>query len=333
MMADVAIFTWAFWLLLCIANVGMVGFFTGLEIGVYRLNTVRMELLAETGDAAAVTMRTLSRSPNRLLAVLLIGTNIHHYVATFAVSTMFVMAGCLDHVEWYTLAATTPLLFVLGDSVPKNVQQRLGDARVYRRAWVLRWADRIFLLTGLTLLVRFFSEGLLWLLHRGREDASPHLGHEGLKAIVAEGQAVGALSSDQADMAGRVMMLSDVHLREAMQPLASAETIQPGMSRTELLEFIREKGHTRLPICDPAGQVLHILNVYDVLADESGQSPDSLALPPVVLQADLQVSDALLAMQRVRRSLAVVANPAGRHVGIVTIKDLVEEIVGELEEW
>ena len=88
-----------------------------------------------------------------------------------------------------------------------------------------------------------------------------------------------------------------------------------------------------LPLINPEGQVVGVVDIYDVLRDDAGRPIAEWMVDPLVIPADVNVIQALYTMQKAKCSLAIVINEGGRHIGIVTIKDLVEEIVGELEEW
>lgn len=324
--------TWVLWPAVFVFHVALVGIFTGLETGIYVTNKVRLELHAEAGYPAACRLAGMLTRPNRLLADLLIGTNICFYVATFAVSAMFLEAGYVHSVEWLTLAVTTPLFFAVGDSIPKNVYRRLGERIVYPLMGVLTWADRLFRVTGLNLLVRLFSEGLLRLAGHKPQAETSLLGHEGLAAVLVEGHAVGMLSQSQAQMAEKVMHIGQVHVRDVYIPLAQAVTVPAGTSRAAFLDLVGRHDYRRYPLL-ACGQVAGVVDIFDLLSDERDGPIDKWAFEPIVLAASLPLAEAIFTLQRSRRSLAVVADEAGRHVGIVTVKDLVEEIVGDLAEW
>ena len=332
-LADAQTATLLTWLGVLAGGVVMTGLYCGLETGIYVINKFRLDLRADGGDRTARRLKGIVDDYNNLLAVLLIGTNLAAYAATFAVSAMFVLAGTGQHVtEWYTIAVATPILFIFGESVPKNVFQRLAERAVYRLSWFLRASSLLFNACGICPLVRGFS----WLLMRlipGHGKSGFHAYHEGLAAIVAEGRASGVLTHFQSVMADRVMQISEVHLRDVMVPLGSAVSAPPGVGRDELVDIIRDHNYSRIPLLDEAGKVVAILDVYQVLLDRSNGDPTESGTGPLVLPAETGVTDALYRMQRLRETMAVVEDPQAGHVGIVTIKDLVEEIVGELEAW
>jgi len=319
-------FLWIAWLAALAVNVVLASLYSGLEMGVYMANKVRLALRAEAGQARAKTLRNMVRNSDNLLAMLLLGTNIHNYFATFAVSAMVVLAGREDRAEIYTLAIITPMMFVLGDSVPKLVFQRMGSL-IYRLTPVLRAADIFFKITGLSYLVRLVSRALLALL--GQKQATSLLGHEGLWAVLAEGQASGALSLSQTNMARRVMNMDKLKVADVCQPMDSVISAPQDISLADFLTIIRKHDFSRLPLIGQAGQVVGVIDVYDVLADEQSRPPAEFMTQPMFVPAEANIRDALVQMQRSSSVFAIVTR-AGQHVGIVTVKDFVEEITGEL---
>lgn len=316
------------WSVVLVLSAFLGAIYSGLETGVYRLNKIRLELQADGGRASAVSLQKLLRRFNHLLAVLLIGTNLSRYLATFAVSAMFVMAGLGDKAEWLTLVIVTPLMFVVGDSVPKNVFQKTGGTGVYRLAWMVRLSSVVFTACGVAPLVQGFSSILLRLL--GRTDGDQHLGHRGIESVVAEGRASGLLTDYQSAMADRAVGIADQKLQDVMAPMSRAITAKEDASREDLLNVIRHYAYSRLPLLDAAGQVVAILDVFDLLVADPDTRPQDLARPPLVLPGRQAIGAGLLEIQRGGTVMAIIADAQGRHVGIVTIKDIVEQIVGEL---
>ena len=301
--------------------------FCGLETGIYRINKIRLALRAEAGESAAATLQRLGQNFNNVLSVLLIGTNLCRYVATFSISVMFVAAGAGHNAQWYTMAVAVPLMFVLQDSIPKGVLQRTAETAVYRLTWLLRSASVVFNVCGLAPLVRGFAAGMLRLL--GRKAGTGHLlGHTGVEAAVAEGRASGMLTDYQSAMADRAMRVGQLCLRDVMVPMADVVGASTDAARDEVLALIRRHDYSRLPLRDADGQVAGVLDTYDILADDRAVPRDSMR-PPLVLQDSLSVTDGFVAFQRANAMMAIVADEAGRHVGIVAVEDVVAQIVGQ----
>jgi len=320
------------WTLVCVVNVLLAGLFAGMETGSYLINRVRLELQAEAGRPRAKQVKAFLHNPNHLLSTLLTGTNVHHYFATFSVSALFVLAGYGKNAEWYTIMVAAPMLFVFADSLPKHLFQRAPERFVYAVIWPMRCFDLLFKICGLTYLVRGFASILLRLLGRTAAQPQTFLGHEALLAVVAEGHAAGALTGAQREMADRVMHISRVRVADVLQPMERVAHAPDDVSREEFLRRVAERNYSRLPLLDADGRVTGVVDVYDVLTDEAERPIHVYAVEPLIVSANLTVTQALYAMQHARRSLAVVESD-GKHVGIITIKDLVEEIVGELAAW
>lgn len=319
----------ALWLVLAMA-LAMSVFFASVETGVYVVNKVRLDLRAESGHPAARRLRKLLRDPGKLLTAILVGVNLADYAAAFAMTTLLVLWG-VGEAEFWAMAVVTPLLFIFGESVPKNIAQRLGERLMYPVSGVLRGAVAALEIMGLSLVTRGFT----WLTLKlaGSHPKRSPLGLDGISAIVAEGQASGVLSHFQTIMADRIVHIQEVRLRNVMIPISRVVSAPRGITRAELMELLRHHEYSRLPLVDDRGQIVGVLDIYDVLNAPEGESPSARMTEPLFLHGQMTVTQALYQMQHSRKMMAVVLGPGERHVGIATIKDIVEEIVGELEAW
>ena len=213
-----------------------------------------------------------------------------------------------------------------------QVFQRLGARIVYPLTYMLRVSEVLFTVTGLSPAVRLLTAALVHLSGAKRSHHEP-LEHPGVGVAIAEGQASGIISHFQSAMASRVVHIEEVTLADAMRPMQQVARVTHNVSRDRLLEVVREHDYSRFPLTGPDGNVVGILDAFDVFESEPDTQPRQLASDALTLPVAMNVTDALYQMQRAGQHMAVVRNGAGRHVGIVTIKDLVEEIVGELKAW
>ena len=318
------------WLLVLIGSVTLCGLYSGLEMGIYVINKIRLDLQAQARKRGAENLRRQLEKPENLLAVLLIGTNLSTYGATFAVSAMFVLAGLERYAELYTIAALTPVLFIFGDSVPKSVFTVQAETLVYRLGWLLKISSVVFNVLGLAPLVR----GLAWLIVRVSSQPAKATGQHRIAAMVIEGAAGGAITQFQSTMAHRVINITQVTLAEVMVEMGSAITAPLEVTREQLIGIITEHDYRRLPLLDADGKVTGIVDIYDVLAHDEifENEPRKHSAEPLILPESMAVTDGLYQMQSRHEAMAIIADHAERHVGIVTVKDLIEQIVGELED-
>jgi len=192
--------------------------------------------------------------------------------------------------------------------------------------------------------VFFQFTGILWLLHRitrlgarlaGHDEREQWHGPRGeVIGLLREGAAEGALTEEQARIVERVMNLSSVPVGSIMVPRRRVAVAPVDASRRLFEQIVRGHDYSRMPVmAQDRKTVIGIVNVYDVLADNRGSGIETWVQAPVVVQARESAASALVQLQRARASMAVVTDPRRGFVGIVTLKDVVEEIFGELPAW
>ncbi|MDP6059084.1 MAG: CNNM domain-containing protein [Pirellulaceae bacterium] len=308
--------------------------YSGIETGLYCLNRVRLELHAERGQWAARYLRRMLGTGTMMIVILLVGNNVANYLSTAAVAKLFQAADVSQQRSiFFTCVLVTPVLFVLGEMVPKNLFQKYSDTLSYRFAWTLRVTQ---LTCGwLAYLVYVVANGLLRLT--GLSDQASHLGdpRQRIRAMLRDTQAAGVISRHQSDIVDRVMGLAQVPLRSVLIPMSRVVAVDVNAQRTQLIELIRPHPFSRVPVYEGArNNLLGVLNIYDVLADSEEENAVRKHLQQAVQLSDnLGISHALFRLQRHRQTIGIVTDRRNRAIGIVTIKDLVEEIVGELQAW
>lgn len=312
------------------------GISSGSETGLYCLNRVRLRVAAERGDAASRRLEDLLRRPEDLVILALLGTNIADYLATACVAALLLRAAVsAGMTEFYATAISTPLILVFGGIIPKDWFRRESNRLMARLSGVLWLALRAARATGIVALLR----GVTHLVYRGVGPSSGTPVSEFLPRthtlhLLREGAARGGLTPVQRDLIERVLNLSGIRAADVMIPLSRAATVPHDIPRDDFLRIARMAHFSRLPVYrGQPRRIVGVVNVYDVLTDPQRRPILTHARPPVTLTEPTPVPEALLQLQRTRQSMAVVVDRAGLCVGILTLKDLVEEIVGDLEVW
>ena len=317
-------------LLYVLALLGATGcsfFFSGVETGIYSLNRVRLRLRMGEGDAASRRVAELIRRPQLLISTILIGNHVANYIAAFTAQALVLRLLATDDPELVSTLLLTPLLFVFGEITPKDVFRIRAETLVYRSSAVLTFASVAF--RPLALLLRWLGR-VSRALPRSAPGLDAILGRDRLEALVHEVAEDGVLTEEQTRMVRNVLRLSSVSVRDVMVPAAHVDSVDLGFGREDLIRASSRGGRTRIPVRDPAtGRFTGAVNVLDlVFTPDAG--PEALLRPVPLLPADQNVGRALRTLRRAHQPLGLVTDGDGATIGIATVKDLVEEVSGEL---
>ena len=238
-------------------------------------------------------------------------------------------------------SVTAPLLFVLAESTPKNVFLYRADALTAFFSPLLYAAHRVLTWCGIVPLLRWLSQLFARLI--GSPITSPAMmtsaqKHQ-VRAILRDTHEEGLLSSVQTEIVDRIITVPGLRLSAVMVPLARVQSVSVQSSRTALLNMLRRRALTRLLVWEGTPtNVIGFVNVYDTLSSDEDYETLTPFLKPIrQLDGATPVIDAIDVMRRDELKIVLVARArrGGRQtpVGIVTMKDLVEELLGELAEW
>jgi putative hemolysin len=328
-------------ILLAILMAMAAGLYAGSETGIYRLSRLRLRLGVERGKWLAILLADVMRDSSGLLLSLLIGTSLAHYVATSLITALFLKeVGSERLAELYTMAVAAPLLFVFSELIPKNVFLYRADTLTFFVAPVLYVSHKIFLwcriVPLLQMLSRFFAR-MVGSPISSRAAIGSGQSHQ-VKAILRDTREEGLLSDLQTEMIDRIANIPGVRLSMVMVPLTQVRAVEIHSDRATLLGEMARHASTRLPVWqnNPA-EIVGFINVYDVLgSDEEFTSLEKFLKPIRSLDADTSITDAINIIRREQLKIVLVTRRRGKQdmpLGIVTMKDLVEELLGELSEW
>ena len=312
----------------------------GMETGIYRLNRIRLRLRAEAGDRRARALVGLLGDVRGLIIVCLVGCNVGMYVTTAFVTTLVESAGWAESPVGVEVLATmllAPIFFVFTDVTPKSIFTYEADRWMYRLAGLLRGGYVVLRAVGLMPALKGTSTLVLRIAH-GREGAraNPFHPRQRLRAFLREGAAEGVITGYQDELVEKVLALRERQVRDVMIPLARVTAVEAGIDRERFVEQLRAHSYSRLPVWEERkDRIVGIVHVNDVLGAEGGPFDLGRVMTRQVVEVppEMPVGQAMFRMRAARAAMAVVRNPRGRAVGIITIKDLVEEIVGELAAW
>ena len=320
----------------------LAGLFAGSETGMYQLSRLRLRLGVEKKRLPFVVLgRCLHDSPG-LLLTMLIGTNLAHYLTTSIVTSMFLAKVGNEHTaELFATLVTVPILFVFAELIPKNLFFYRADVLMPYLSPFLYVLHKALSWCGVVPLLKFLSSLAARLagLAASSKTLITSTGRHKIQAILQDTHEEGILSPVQSDIINRLVSISHVHIRSVMIPIGNVETVCVDDDRSVLLKKLDKCAFTRLPVVEGRhGNIIGLVSIYEALSrSEEFADLRDFTQPIRRLDADTTVTNAMDVMQRENQKMVLVTRGGrvgrDRAIGIVTMKDLVEELLGELAEW
>jgi putative hemolysin len=324
------------------------GVFVAAEIALVTVRRTRIEQLIEEGNGAARRVLRLMHQPGRFLAVTQIGLTFIGFLAsayaavslTEELTAVFAGFGpLLPYAQPLALVIVTLLLalftIVFGELVPKSL------ALAHTERFALTLSGLVEVLLGLL-------APLVWLLTRitnavtsvlgGNRMTPDQMTTEELRLIVERSGEQGILEAEEEQMIAAVIELGERRLHEVMVPRTSIVAMAQTATMEECIDRIVEEGHSRIPIYESSvDEIIGILYAKDLLpflksADRPRPAIRSLLRTPVFVPESMSIDDLLHEFQRRKVHIAIVLDEYGGTAGLVTIEDLLEEIVGEIQD-
>ncbi len=324
------------------------GIFSATEIALVTLRRSRIQQLIDEGNRAAVRVQHLKGNPGRFLAVIQIGINFLGFLAS-AFAAVSLVDGAADVLrqfgplanaaEGIALVVVTILLtlftIVFGELVPKQI----GLAHAERVALsTSRFMEVLGTLLGplvgaLTTVTRWVSR-----LFRADVPADERISSEELRLIIEQGGEQGILEAEEEQMIHAVIELGDQRVHEVMVPRTAMVSLTADATIGDAIDAIVTEGHSRIPVYEgTVDEIIGIVYAKDLLPFLKAGAPDppamrSLLRTPVFVPESMSVDDLLHELQRRKVHIAIVLDEYGGTAGLVTIEDLLEEIVGEIQD-
>ncbi len=312
-------------------------FFAGTETGIYRISRFQIRVGREKGRPSYKMLFQILQDGQGLILSLLLGNNLVNNLLTGLVTFMFLQIASEERLAGiYATVVLTPVLFVFGEMIPKNLFYYKANSFVPAMAWLNWFFYRLFTLTGAVWLLKSCSR-ILSLVFRLKIDTTEvvdaskqHQVHQ----IIHETREEGILSSTQKEMMNRLIDIPHRPVSEAMVHLRDVEMVSVDTNHEGLLEHLKKKRFTRQLVYQAnRNQILGYIHIYRVLG-KSEPLPDLANNTTALLEMDRNVSviDAINLLRDRHEQMALVVDSARkkRPVGIITISDLIEELIGKM---
>tara|TARA_B100000686_G_scaffold324974_1_gene381190 strand:+ start:670 stop:1944 length:1275 start_codon:yes stop_codon:yes gene_type:complete len=312
---------------LCIA---MEAFFSGSEIALISSNWIKIHHSASKGDKAAQIAKNMLETPDRLFTTTSLGTNLAVVTST-AILTAYMVKQFGHYGDILTTLALTPVILLLGEIFPKVICQSTADQMIL---WVARPLNGFLKLFGpVVSFISFFSDFFLKTIFRQKEPGAMIIDREQIRQITSP-ETPTELDQTERTLIHKIFNFGEITVDQCMVPLVQIYAIRDNATLEQAHEIALHSGYSRLPVFhERMFNLIGILNTFDLLVEPSDSSAiTSLIRPAYYVPPNKKIDDLLKELQQRGLHMAIVVDEFGGCVGIVTIEDILEEIVGEIED-
>ena len=307
-------------------------FFSSSETALTTVNKIRMKNLAENGDKRAAKVLKVTSDSGKMLSAILIGNNIVNIGAS-SIATILAIDIFGDIGSGIATGALTIIVLIFGEVSPKTMATIKADSFALAIAGIIDVL--MFILTPVIFIINKLASGVLFLLRVNPNDVDNTMSEEEIRTIVDESQEGGAIEDEEREMIHNVFDFGDSLAKEVMVPRIDMTFVEADATFEELIELYRENKYTRYPVYEESTDyVIGIINMKDVilLQSEEDFSIRNIIREPYFTYEHKNTADLFVEMRKASIPLAIVLDEYGVTAGLVTLEDLLEEIVGEIRD-
>ncbi len=318
------IFATLFIMLFCLL---LEGFFSGVEIAVVSADQMKLRHIAAKGSKGARLALEMLKKPEWLLSTTLIGTNIM-VVANTTLATALVIRLIGETYSWLAIVCMSPLIWIFGEIVPKSIFQHRADEIAPRAIFILRFASYLFY----PLLVLF--NFIIFVLDKitGGRSLNPFTLREEIITML-QMSSKGDIQHAEKKMIRRVFNFSETTAQNVMVPLIDVKAIERKTTCGEAVRFAARTAHVRLPVYeDRIDHVVGVLNALELLVVAAEEPIEPYIRKVRYVPGSMGVKELLMDLRQDGHTVAVVVDEYGGAEGLVTIEDIMEEVVEEMED-
>lgn len=307
-------------------------FFSSNETALMSVNRIRLRSLADEGNKrAAMALDILENQTPKLLSAILIGNNIVNISASSLATTLAYSFG--GYMVSIVTLILTILILIFGEITPKNYATINSEKITLRYIPVFKFLMTI--MTPVIFIINLFSRGVMRLMRVDPDEANKAMTEEELRTIVDVSHEDGVIESDEKEMIYNVFDLGDATAKDIMVPRVHVTFADVASTYDELIDIFREDKFTRLPVYkDSQNNIVGIINMKDLLLYDKDTEfvIDNFLRKPHFTYERKSISDLLVEMKDSTFNIAIVLDEYGDMAGLITLEDILEEIVGEIHD-
>ncbi|HKY33771.1 MAG TPA: hemolysin family protein [Candidatus Polarisedimenticolia bacterium] len=305
----------------------MEAFFSGAEVALVSVDRSRIRRRAEAGSAAARRVQRLMERPERVLSTTLIGTNVSVVAGSFLANELMARRLGPEASAWAILLML-PLILLCGEILPKTLSRRHAETIALRAALPL--AAAMALLSPAVAVMSWVARAVARPFS-ARARRSPFVTKEELRMILQQEHRL-SLEKDEAGLIRRLLDFADARAREHMTPLVEVVSVPQEATVDQAVALIHEKGFSRIPVhAGRVDDIVGIVQAMDLIDAVPGDAPlKSWMKKPFYVPETARIDRVLDEFRRHQQEMAVVVDEYGSATGVLTLEDIVEQIVGDV---
>ncbi|MGN0818664.1 MAG: HlyC/CorC family transporter [Candidatus Coproplasma sp.] len=306
------------------------GYFSATETAFTTLNKVRLKVKADDGDKRAKLVLKLADDYDRLLTTILIGNNIVNILASSLATLLFVYwcNGNESLASVLSTVATTVIVLIFGEVTPKSLAKEFPEKFASFSAPIIN--GLAYVLTPLNFIFSLWKK-VLNKIFKNKEDTT--ITDDELISMVEEAEHEGGINARESDLIKSAIEFNDLEVKDILVPRVDMVAIEDTATVDEVANVFMETRFSRLPVYkDTIDNIVGILHEKDFIkqSGEAGFSLEKIIKPAVFVVATSKISVVLQQLQKAKSHMAIVSGEFGDTVGIITMEDILEELVGEI---
>ncbi len=306
-------------------------FFSGSEMAYSSCNSLRLENLRDDGSQRAGTALRITEHFDDALSAILIGNNLVNIAASSLASVLVLVLLHSDRYTWVATAILTLLVIIFGETIPKITAKKNANRLALRYAYIVRALMIVLfpLIWIVVLLVKLLTLGM-----KNEEEEDPEEAVEELQSIIETAEDEDVLDEDRSELVQAAIDFADISASEVMTARVDVQALDIDDDWDDVLAQIEEAPYSRLPVyegsIDNIIGVLYLNHFLKALTDDGKADIRSLLMPPCYVYKTMKLPAVLSQLRKARQHLAIVADEYGGMLGVVTMEDVLEQIVGDI---
>ena len=307
-------------------------FFSSAETALTTVSKMRVRTLAESGNRRAQVLAKVIENPGKLLSAILIGNNIVNLSAS-SLTTALVINIWGDKIVGVATGVLTLLILVFGEITPKTLATLYSEQLSMAYATIIYWL--MVVATPFIFIMNRLSMGVLFLLRVDPKKKQESITEDELRTIVEVSHEEGVIESEEKKMINNVFDFGDAVAKDVMVPRIDMSFVDVNTSYQDLVDIFREEKYTRFPVFEETtDNVIGIINIKDIFLAENSEdfSVKNYLRQPLYTYEFKKVSELMIEMRKAMINIVIVLDEYGATAGLITLEDMLEEIVGEIRD-